>query len=123
ADESVEVFYCSHVLEHIEDDVQAISEIYRVLKKEGYAIIMVPIMAQKTYEDFSITDPAEREKVFGQHDHVRLYGVDFKDKLMAPGFKVSAYYFDEMFCQKEMNRLGLKYVEAAEMPIYLCEKR
>ncbi|MBN1982361.1 MAG: class I SAM-dependent methyltransferase [Chitinivibrionales bacterium] len=121
-DESVDFFYCSHVLEHIEDDAKAISEIYRVLKKKGYAIILVPIMAEKTFEDPSVTDPVERERLFGQHDHVRLYGPDFKDRLVAAGFEVADYYIENMFSKKEIERLGLQYIPSNHMPIYLCEK-
>ena len=50
-DESFDVVYCSHVLEHVEDDRKAIAEIYRVLKKGGQAVILVPITAEKTIED------------------------------------------------------------------------
>ena len=121
-DEAVDFFYCSHVLEHIEDDAKAISEIYRVLKKGGFAIIMVPITVEKTFEDPSVTDPAEREKLFGQYDHVRLYGVDFKDRLIAGGFKVTDYYIDDLFNKKEIERLGLGYVPSERLSIYLCEK-
>ena len=121
-DESIDWFYCSHVLEHIEDDAKAISEVHRVLKKKGHAIILVPIMAEKTFEDPSVTDPVERERLFGQHDHVRLYGPDFKDRLVAGGFEVSDYYIENLFSEKQIERLGLKYIPSKHMPIYLCEK-
>ena len=121
-DESFDWFYCSHILEHVEDDAKAIREIYRVLKKKGNAIILVPIMVEKTFEDPSITDPAEREKVFGQYDHVRLYGPDFKDRLIAGGFTVHDYYLEDLFSEKQIERLGLKYIPSERMPIYLCKK-
>ncbi len=80
---------CIHVLEHIEADRLAISEIYRVLKPGGWAVIAVPIrMDQPTYEDPSITDPAERKIAFGERNHVRYYGADFADRLAAAGFRV-----------------------------------
>jgi SAM-dependent methyltransferase len=72
---------CCHVLEHIPDDAKAMSEILRILKPGGWAII-------QTYEDFSITDPAEREQAFGQSDHVRIYGMDYVTRLKCAGFKV-----------------------------------
>lgn len=79
SDESKTLVFCSHVLEHIVDDLKAISEIFRVLKPGGIAIIQVPIWQGKTYEDFSITSKAGRLKAFLQEDHVRLYGLDFKN--------------------------------------------
>lgn len=121
-DESFDWFYCSHILEHVEDDAKAIREIYRVLKKNGHAIILVPIMVDKTFEDPSVTDPAERERVFGQHDHVRLYGPDFKDRLLAGGFNVNEYYLEDLFSEKQIEQLGLQHIPSKRMPLYLCQK-
>ena len=94
-DNSFDVIFCSHVLEHIPDDLKAMGELYRVLKPGGLAILAVPIkdvfngkIITSTFEDFTITDPKEREKVFGQHDHVRIYGRDFEARLEKAGFKV-----------------------------------
>ena len=89
-DESFDVVICNHVLEHVEDDIKAMKEVYRVLKKGGWAILQVPINynREKTFEDKSITDPKEREKVFGQYDHVREYGRDYPERLRSAGFKV-----------------------------------
>ena len=72
-DNPFDVIYCSHVLEHVPDDRRALSEFYRILKPTGWAILLVPIIAEKTFEDPSITDPSERLKLFGQADHVRGY--------------------------------------------------
>lgn len=85
-----DVVLCNHVLEHIEDDKKAMSELYRVLKPNGFGIFQVPqdLTLEKTYEDFSITSPKERTKHFGQYDHVRIYGKDYFNKLRAVGFKV-----------------------------------
>lgn len=121
-EETFDVVYCSHVLEHVENDRKALSEIYRVLKKGGQAIVLVPIIVEKTYEDPSITDPAERERVFGQHDHVRLYGPDFKDRLIAAGFMVTDFYFDSLLDEKQIEKLGLKYIPSKTTPIYRCQK-
>lgn len=121
-DESFDLVYCGHVLEHIEDEGKAISEIYRVLKKDGQAIIMVPITAEKTFEDPSVTDPAQREKLFGQHDHVRVYGPDFKDRLIAADFQVTDFYIEDLFDEKKMETVGLKYILSDSMPIYLCKR-
>lgn len=90
-DESVDVIFCNHVLEHVDDDKQALSEIKRVLRPGGWAILQVPFfypLPKITYEDKSITEPSEREKAFGQDDHVRMYGEDYGDRLASVGLKV-----------------------------------
>jgi SAM-dependent methyltransferase len=89
-DESFDTVICIHVLEHVVDDHKAISELYRVLKKGGCAILQVPYDAgrEHTYEDSSITDPSERKKHFLQSDHVRIYGKDYLQRFIAPGFKI-----------------------------------
>jgi SAM-dependent methyltransferase len=89
------VFDCviiSHVLEHVPDDQRAMSELARVLRPDGFALIMVPILGTpdgRTFEDPSIVDPRERERIFGQADHVRRYGHDFPDRARAAGFDVT----------------------------------
>lgn len=86
-----DVVFCNHVLEHIEDDKKAMSELYRVLKPNGMGIFQIPqdLKLETTYEDFSITSEEERKKHFGQYDHVRVYGKDYFDRLRAVGFKVN----------------------------------
>ena len=95
-DNSFDVVFCNHVLEHIPDDTKAISELYRILKPGGYGILQVPqdLTRSKTFEDNSITNKKDRTKIFGQYDHVRIYGQDYFDKLRSGGFKVKAinYY-------------------------------
>ncbi len=121
-DESFDLVYCSHVLEHIVDEAKAIGEIYRILKKGGQAVILVPIIAEKTFEDPSVIDPAEREKLFGQSDHVRVYGPDFKDRLIHADFTVTEFKMDSFFSGRELKKLGLKSISPDIMPIYLCQK-
>lgn len=87
-DNTFDCILCSHVLEHILDDNKAIRELYRVLKPNGWAIIQVPIMREKTFEDPTIQTTKDRLKYFGQEDHVRVYGLDYKDRLENTGFKV-----------------------------------
>lgn len=85
-DNQFDFVFCSHVLEHIENDTAAISEINRVLN--GEAVIFVPIIGHKTYQDDSFNTPELREKAYGQFDHVRIYGMDIVDRFEATGFKV-----------------------------------
>ena len=93
--ETFNVIICNHVLEHIPDDKKAISELYRVLKTGGFAILQVPISYSigKTEEDLSITNDKDRIRLYGQEDHVRLYGIDYKDRLEEVGFKVKIIDF------------------------------
>ncbi len=86
-----DVVFCNHVLEHIEDDKKAMSELFRVLKPNGMGIFQIPqdLTLETTYEDFSITSKEERKKHFGQYDHVRVYGKDYFDRLRTVGFNVN----------------------------------
>jgi SAM-dependent methyltransferase len=89
-DDLFDVVLCNHVLEHIEDDARAMSELFRVMKPEGLGIFQIPqnLQLEKTYEDPTITSPEEKAKHFGQYDHVRVYGKDYFDRLRKAGFKV-----------------------------------
>ena len=89
-DNSYDVILCNHVLEHIPDDTKAMQELFRVLKPGGYGIFQIPqdLSREQTFEDHTITDRKERAKIFGQYDHVRVYGRDYFDKLRSIGFKV-----------------------------------
>ncbi len=96
------------------------SELFRVLKKGGSAVLLVPIDVQllETFEDFGITDPKEREKAFGQGDHVRLYGKDYVDRLATAGFKVSAIDYWNTLSQRDRFKYGILEYEL----IYFVEK-
>jgi SAM-dependent methyltransferase len=115
--QTFDFFYCGHVLEHIPDDGKAISEIYRVLKPSGTAVIMVPTRGEHTVEDREITDPAEREKLYGQADHVRIYGRDFPNRLEKKGFQVRTVDFYSAFSQLKRRFYGL-----SQEDIYYCRK-
>jgi SAM-dependent methyltransferase len=90
--ERFDALICSHVLEHVPDDRRAIAELHRVLRPGGIAWMMVPVEGGRgsTFEDPTVTDPAERLRLFNQSDHVRVYGTDFPERLRAAGFEVSA---------------------------------
>ncbi len=93
-DGQFDFFICSHVLEHIPDDIKAMQELYRIVKPGGEGITMVPINLQveKTLEDPNCTDIPTRWKLFGQDDHVRMYAKeDFINRLRSVGFKVNLY--------------------------------
>ena len=88
---SFDVILCNHVLEHIPDDTKAMKELLRVLKPGGWGVFQIPqdLSREITFEDHSITDKKERTRIFGQYDHVRIYGRDFFEKLRSIGFKVT----------------------------------
>jgi predicted SAM-dependent methyltransferase len=117
-DNSFDVIYCSHVLEHIADDKQAIKELSRVLKPTGWAILQVPIKAdlEETLEDVTITDPKEKERLFGHEDHVRQYGRDYKNRLEDAGFKVKVVSYLENFTKQQRDFYGLSKKD----DIYFC---
>jgi len=120
--DTFDVVYASHVLEHIPDDRKAMREIRRVLAPDGWAVLLVPITAEETFGDSSITDPEERVRLFGQHDHVRRYGPDFKDRLEEAGFDVTRYSAPEVVEEENVQRMGLKRMGAVDEKIHFCRK-
>ncbi len=119
-DEHFDVIYCSHVLEHVPDDQQAMREFFRVLKPGGWAVLQVPIRGDKTYEDFSIVDPSERKHHFGQEDHVRWYGAaDYVRRLSEAGFRVTPIVYVERLSKRELKRFSLDATER----VFYCEKQ
>jgi SAM-dependent methyltransferase len=120
SNESFDAICCSHVLEHVSDDKRAMREIYRVLKFDGYAILLVPISAKKTFEDPSVTDPSERLRLFGQEDHARRYGPDFVERLEEAGFDVKIVHPSDFLRPKEIMLMG---ITRAAGDIYHCTKR
>lgn len=115
-DAAFDLVYCSHVLEHIPDDQAAMRELRRVLQVGGIALILVPIWDRPTFENPAITDPLERERLFGQHDHVRWYGLDVQKRLADAGFTVDAVHAADIADAAEIDRFGL---DAGEI-IFLC---
>jgi len=114
-----DVIFCSHVLEHIEEDLLAMSELYRVLSKSGWAILDVPIRDGPTHEDPSIDTPEARLAAFKQTDHVRFYGHDYTDRLREAGFTVKKYFAKDFLSEKEMMRAGLSQCDER---VYLCSR-
>ena len=108
-DESFDVVICNHVLEHVDDDRKAMREVYRILKKGGWAILQVPIdyNRETTYEDDSITTPEERQKYFGQYDHRRVHGKDYGKRLAEAGSSVIEDNYISTFTQKEIAKYRL----------------
>ncbi|MBA6157256.1 class I SAM-dependent methyltransferase [Tenacibaculum sp. S7007] len=104
-----DVVFCNHVLEHIPDDTKAMQELYRVLKSGGFGIFQIPqdLNRETTFEDDTITDPKERAKIFGQYDHVRVYGRDYFDKLRSIGFEVEEVDFTKKIAPEKLERFAL----------------
>ena len=108
-DEYFDLIICNHVLEHIEDDKLALNEIYRILKYNGISILQVPMNVKRknTFEDSSIKSKNQREKYFGQYDHVREYGLDFKDRVEQAGFKVEMINYSKKISEDLVIKYGL----------------
>ena len=119
-DNTYDFILCNHVLEHINDDIKAMSELYRVLKKGGIGIFQIPIdiNRDKTFEDSSIKDPKERNKMFGQYDHVRIYGMDYYDRLRSVGFSVEQIKYADNLTKDEIKKYCLNSNEI----IPVCKK-
>ena len=108
-DSSFDVILCNHVLEHIPDDTKAMQEMYRILKPGGWGIFQIPqdLKREKTFEDDSITDKKERAKIFGQYDHVRIYGRDYFEKLRSIGFTVEEVDYTSTLTAQEIEKYRL----------------
>jgi SAM-dependent methyltransferase len=108
-DNSFDFIICNHVLEHIPDDTKAMQELYRVLAPSGTAIVQVPYDAKRaiTYEDDTITDQSERTRIFGQYDHLRVYGMDYFKKLSSIGFDVNALDYTSSISSDDIERYRL----------------
>ncbi len=120
-DNTFDVIICNHVLEHVPNDRKALTEMHRVLKPGGWSILNSPVDKKRavTFEDTSINNPAKRLELFGQQDHVRVYGRDYIDRLFDAGFEVNMVDFAGTFSHNERFRYGMK----AGDEIFHCFKK
>jgi SAM-dependent methyltransferase len=104
---------CNHVLEHVSNDRQALRELYRVLKPGGWAILQVPIAAAfaETREFKGPLTPEQRQSLYGQADHVRLYGRDYPGRLAHCGFVVHRENAVQILGGEVVRRYGLNKEE------------
>jgi SAM-dependent methyltransferase len=118
-DDSFDLVLCLHVLEHVPDDRRAIRELFRVLRPGGTAVIQVPPSElETTLEDPTVTTPADRERVFGQYDHVRICGADYSERIEEVGFQVTREDFVERLDAEARAQFALRVGE----PFYQCAK-
>ncbi len=121
-DGSFDAVLCNHVMEHVDDHRKALSEIFRILKPGGWAILQSPVAInlETTYEDITVVDPKEREKEFGQEDHVRIIGRDYLSHLEEAGFTVTLFDWEQHRAEfgGPDNIYGLNLNEK----VYYCEK-
>ncbi|WP_177762982.1 class I SAM-dependent methyltransferase [Flavobacterium sp. I3-2] len=119
-DNSFDFILCNHVLEHIPDDKKAMQELYRILKPGGVGVFQIPqdLNREVTFEDDTIVDKEERARIFGQYDHVRVYGRDYFDKLRAIGFKVDEVDYTQTLTSQQVE----KYCLAPGEIIPVCYK-
>ncbi len=116
--QSFDCVYCSHVLEHVPEDGRAMAELHRVLRPGGWALIQVPVRRERTIEDPAITSPDRRRELFGQPDHVRVYGRDVGDRLRRARFAVQVEQPQHRLDRATVGRCGLSATEQ----IFLCRK-
>ena len=116
-DNTYDVIFCNHVLEHIPEDTKAMQELYRVLKPGGWGIFQIPqdLDRETTFEDDSITDKKERAKIFGQYDHVRIYGRDYFKKLRSIGFTVQEVDYTNTLSKENVDKYRLAKGEVIPM--------
>ena len=113
-----DVIYCSHVLEHVPDDRRALRELFRVCKPGGWALLQVPVSPGKTFEDPKILSQADRLRVFGQEDHCRCCGPDYADRMQEAGFRTRVFISTEVLPQESLDRYG---IDLCRLEFY-CEK-
>ena len=109
-DNYFDLVLCNHVLEHVEDDILALKEIKRVLKKNGFGIVMIPFynpIPETTFQDNSIVSSKDREKHYGQSDHLRKYGNDFKIRFESSGLHIDLIKPEKFLKTSEITKHGI----------------
>lgn len=119
-DNRFDVVFCNHVMEHVDDPIQCMKELNRVMKPGAWSIMQVPqdFSRAETYEDPSITSPEEREKHFWQKDHVRLFGADYPDYLRKAGFEVKEIKPSDILDEAAIERFRIQKGEV----LYIASK-
>jgi len=117
---SFDIIFCSHVLEHVPDDRKAMAEFYRTLKPDGWAVLNVPIGLDATFEDPSANSPEERLRLFGHPDHVRRYGPDYDDRLVEAGFRVTHFSPKDLLTDSQIEKFGMS--NGAALDVIFCTK-
>lgn len=120
-DNRFDVIFCNHVMEHVDDALQCMRELHRVMKPGGWGIMQVPqdFSREQTYEDATITSPQDREKHFWQKDHVRLFGKDYPEWLKKAGFEVTEFHKESKYDEKLIARYRLQKEEI----LYIVHKK
>ena len=118
-DECKDVVIANHIMEHVEDDGKALSELYRILRRGGWGVILSPTDENRdtTFEDDSITDPEERTRIFGQYDHRRIYGRDYAQRLEQAGFEVY-----EIDYKNELSKSEQELYALTDEKLYIVRK-
>lgn len=118
-DSSIDVVICNHILEHVEDDRKALRELHRILRPNGWGVVLVPqdYERETTFEDDSITSPEERARIFGQYDHRRIYGRDYAKRVAECGFEVEEIEYEKSLSEEERKQ----YATAGER-LYIVYK-
>jgi ubiquinone/menaquinone biosynthesis C-methylase UbiE len=118
-DETFEVVFCNHILEHVADDRAAMAEMYRVMRRGGWGVMLSPVDEARatTFEDDTVTDPAERTRLFGQYDHRRVYGHDYADRLRSVGWQVEEIDYFATLTPAEQTLYALR-----PEPLYIVRK-
>lgn len=118
SNDSFDIIFCSHVLEHVPDDLKALREFHRILKPDGWMMLLVPVNVDKTIEDPSITDPQKRLELFGQDDHVRKYGPDVINRIQESGFHVKQVLPGDFLTSEQIEQFGT----TSDTPLFYCTK-
>ena len=109
-DDTFDIVFCNHVLEHVADDRLAMREMYRVMRPGGRGVLLSPVDESRTetFEDDTVTDPVERTRIFGQYDHRRIYGRDYADRLRAVGWEVEEIDYLATLAPSEQHLYALR---------------